>query len=298
MRDSSRICFFCNKEIKGKKTLEHIIPNALLGHLGIKEEFISGNTGNAETQYSRLKVPAHSSCNSGFGSKYESEVIDLLENLDDLYEILINEDERKIDILTPDKSDTSLLTTWLLKIYYGVFYNDFLKTDDLDWKKNCESIIQSHNFDLIRKSYQKNIGFSLPSSLYCFKSKNEGFDFRTFVEPQAILLKIKSLTFIVCVCDGFLTKQYLSDNALKHLREELYRLDTTYDDFPLHLYAFSEILTILKCIPKSPSFAYSENKIVNMSLMTLAKDPENYYKIDQEKFISTRQVMRALLNIE
>jgi hypothetical protein len=300
MNKPSQTCFFCNKKIEEKKTLEHVIPNALLGHLGIKEEVVTGST---ETQYSRVKVPAHSSCNSGFGSKYESEVIDLLKNPDNLYEMLKSEEDKSPQILTPNKNSTSLITTWLSKIYYGFFYNDFLKTDKLAWKKVCKSIINSHNFDLIRKSYQENIGFSLPSSLYCFRSKNEDFDFITQVYPQAILIKIKSLTFILCVCDGFLTRQYLWGETLNQLQEELYRQEDLYakegsfENFPFHRYVFADVVATLKCIPKAPSFAYSENQIMNMSLMTLARDPQNLYKINLEDFMAARKEIQVSLNI-
>ncbi len=37
MDDLRRKCFFCKDRIDGKKTLEHIIPNSLLGKLGIKK---------------------------------------------------------------------------------------------------------------------------------------------------------------------------------------------------------------------------------------------------------------------
>jgi hypothetical protein len=77
MEDLKRKCFFCSKEIEGKKTKEHVISNSLLGKLGIKEVTVMGER---ETQYSRIKVPAHASCNSDFGSRYEDRVIQLLDD--------------------------------------------------------------------------------------------------------------------------------------------------------------------------------------------------------------------------
>jgi hypothetical protein len=56
MDELNRCCFFCSEIIKGKKSREHIIPNSLLGRLGMKEETV---TGERETQYSRIKVPSH-----------------------------------------------------------------------------------------------------------------------------------------------------------------------------------------------------------------------------------------------
>ena len=86
-----RTCFFCSEPILEKKTLEHIIPNTLLGKLGIKKETIDVY-GTKKYEYSRIKVPAHSRCNSGFGSEYESKVIDLICAPDKLYKSLIEEE--------------------------------------------------------------------------------------------------------------------------------------------------------------------------------------------------------------
>lgn len=54
-------CFFCGEKLDGRETMEHIIPNSLLGKLQIREQFLNGVI---KQQYSRLKVPAHKHCNS------------------------------------------------------------------------------------------------------------------------------------------------------------------------------------------------------------------------------------------
>src|SRR5690554_4239866 len=112
MSDLRRVCFFCNEVIEERKTLEHIIPDSLLGRLGIKEETI---TGRKKNQYSRIKVPAHSSCNSGFGSKYERRVLNFLDNPDSLYEIIKSEETCLPMEYGPDESATAIVTTWLSK---------------------------------------------------------------------------------------------------------------------------------------------------------------------------------------
>lgn len=43
MNEFKNTCFFCSEIINEKKTLEHIIPNGLLGKLGIKEETLTSN---------------------------------------------------------------------------------------------------------------------------------------------------------------------------------------------------------------------------------------------------------------
>ncbi|TOK90400.1 hypothetical protein CGI09_29465, partial [Vibrio parahaemolyticus] len=69
------------------------------------------------------------------------------------------------------------------------------------WKDVCSSIIQSDNFKFVQSSYKQGYGFQLPSSLYVFKTKNTETDLVTIVEPSTLLLKIGSLTFVLCICD-------------------------------------------------------------------------------------------------
>lgn len=110
--DLRRVCFFCNQIIESKKTLEHIIPNSLLGKLGIKESVL---TGRNETQYSRIKVPAHSNCNSEFGSEYENRVLDLLGDFDSLYDVIIAEESS-----SPDE-------VWSRVLSFGNYYYMVIK---------------------------------------------------------------------------------------------------------------------------------------------------------------------------
>lgn len=286
MTDLRRACFFCGKEIEERKTLEHIIPDALLGKMGIKEVKV---TGNRVTQYSRIKVPAHSSCNSGFGSKYEDKVLALLDDSEALYKSICDEELSIPMMYGPGESIASIITTWLSKIYYGMFYDDFLKTDNEDWREICYYIINSPNFDLVRKSYENGHGFQLPSSLFVFKTNNDQFDLVTMVDPGTILIKIGTTTLVLCVCDGYLTKNYLNTEPLKGLRDWMSEEDRINIDFPSHKLALAEIVALRTCIPKTPKFSYSNHQIVNMSLSTLVSNPDEFYKIDTEQLKETRR---------
>lgn len=279
MEKLKRKCFFCSEIIEGKKTMEHIIPNSLLGKLGIKEVAV---TGERETLYSRIKVPSHASCNNEFGSLYEDRILELLEDTDTLYEILREEENSLPIIYQADDSTTAIITTWLSKIYYGLFYDDFLKTKDESWKKICSSILEGDNFNFVKRSYANGHGFQLPSSLYVFKTNNTQTDLVTVVNPSSILLKVNSMTLILCVCDGYLTKNYLLGDSLKGLRDNVSKEDRNNIEFPSHKLAFAEILALRTCIPKTPKFVYSENQIINMSFTTMAANPEELYKIDME----------------
>ncbi len=289
----TNICFFCSEPIAEKKTQEHIIPNSLLGKLGIKEETV---TGIGTFQYSRIKVPAHSSCNSGFGSKYEDRIIKLLDDPEQLFKDLKVEEAGISIMYGPDEASTSLMSTWLSKIYYGFFYNDYLKIDDPKSKKTAEEIIDTDNFRMIQNAYKNGFGFNLPSSLYVFQSNKEFFDFRTFIYPQMIMMKIRKLIFILAIGDGFLLKNYLNGNQLSVFRENLLIEEKRNDNFPLNLYALSEIMALRICIPKTPSFIYSNEGILNMSLSTSVKNPDEYYKVDDELISQTRN--EILLNLD
>lgn len=280
MTDLSRTCFFCAKEINEKKSLEHIIPDSLLGKMGIKEANV---TGERATQYSRIKVPAHISCNTGFGSQFENKVLPLLEDPKALYQSICDE-ELSIPIMYgPSESDTSIITTWLSKIYYGMFYDDYLKTDNKNWKDTCSHIINSSNFNLVRKSYENGYGFQLPSSLFVFETKNNQFDLITRVDPSTILLKVDTITLVLCICDGYLTKNYLNNGSLERLRGLVDEQDNINSDFPSHKLALAEIVALRSCIPKTPKFLYSNHEIVNMSLSTTASNPDDVYKIDTDE---------------
>lgn len=295
MSDLRKICFFCDEVIEDKKTLEHIIPNSLLGRLGIKEQTI---TGQKQTQYSRIKVPAHSSCNSEFGSNYESRVLDLLNDLDSLYEAIKSEEAGLPMMYGPDESATAIITTWLSKIYYGLFYYDLISTQDEDWREICSSVVMGQNFEYVRASYKHGHGFQLPSSLYVFKTNNANTDLVTLVDPSSILLKIGSLTLVLCICDGYLTKKYLNGEVLERLRDCVRQEDERDIEFPSHKLALGEIVALRSCIPKAPKFISSDNQIINMSLSTMAANPDEYYRINDQALSNARVEILREFNIE
>lgn len=295
MEDLRRTCFFCSGPIEGKKTMEHIIPNSLLGKLGIKEETVSGQR---ETQYSRVKVPAHSKCNSEFGSEYENRVLKLLEDVDALHDA-IKEDEASMPMMyMPHESPTAIITTWLSKIYYGFFYYDLLSTNDDDWRSACSSIIGGLNFNYVRSSYKNGHGFQLPSSLYVFKTKNTDTDLVTIIHPSTILLKVNSLTLILCICDGYLTKNYLNGDMLEKLREYISVEESKEIEVPVHKLAFAEILALRLCIPKTPKFVSSGTQIINMSLSTAVANPKEFYRVDNDELQRARIEILRQFNIE
>ena len=118
------------------------------------------------------------------------------------------------------------------------------------------------------------------------------------IDPSSILFKINSLTLILCICDGYLTKNYLNADVLESLRDRVAQEDKNNTDFPSHKYAFGEILALRTCIPKTPKFVSSESQIINMSLATLVANPEKYYRIDPGLLKSARENILPSFNID
>lgn len=290
-----KYCFFCSKSIDEKKSQEHIIPNSLLGKLGIKEEKV---VGVSSFQYSRVKVPAHKKCNSEFGSEYENKVIELLEDTKNLYEELKSEERGILIEYGPSISTTMLVSTWLSKVYYGLFYNDLLKVNNEEAKEVARSIIDTVNFRMMQNAYKDKVGFCLPSSLYVFKSETDYFNLITFTQPQTILMKINKLIMILCIEDGFLTKNYLNRKNLEEFRENLLLEETINNKFPIDLYSLSEITALRLCIPKSPAFIYANKEIINMSFSTSVQNPSEYYKVDSNKIAKIRNEILVSLNVK
>jgi hypothetical protein len=293
--DIKNSCFFCSEPIIGKKTQEHIISNSLLGKLGIKEETLSGK---GKFQYSRIKVPAHDLCNSTFGSQYENEILKLLDSPEDLFYDIQRQESRIFIRYGPDKSSTLLVSTWMAKIYYGLFYNDYLKVNDLEYKATAKEIIDSDNFRIIQNAYKDGVGFYLPSSLYVFKSAKEFFDLQTFICPPAIMLKIQKIVFILIIGDGYLTKNYLNGKILDEFRKYLANEENNNNNFPLHLYALAELIALKMCIPKTPAFIYSSKEIINLSLSSSVDNPKEYYKVDEVLIEKTRNEILKIFNVK
>lgn len=100
IKDNMRqTCFFCSQPIIDKKSEEHILPDSLLKKLGLKQKSISGK---GKFLQSRLKVPAHSKCNNEFGSRYEKNILSILNAPDKLY-----------DDISLNEGSTSIQYNWL-----------------------------------------------------------------------------------------------------------------------------------------------------------------------------------------
>lgn len=297
INDLRHTCFFCAKRIQSKKdrSREHIVPDFLLHKMDIKRETI---IGDSKREYAKVKVPAHKDCNSGFAGAYENMIKSYLEDPDGLFDELTTADGSILLDYGPDDSAASIISTWLSKIYYGLFYHDLITSVNPEWRDRCADVVASENFEMVRRSYQQGHGFCLPSTLYAFRSScAPSFDLKTTVVPKAILIKVHSLVLILAIEDGFLTKQYLRDAPLDALRTNIKMEEDANVDFPGYLLAWAEVLALRMCIPKSPQFIFSEDRVTNMSLATMAQNPEELYRLNMERLAEVRDEIHKDLRI-
>jgi len=292
MDDIKRKCFFCSEKIDGKVSLEHIIPNSLLGTLGLKNEKLNGDIS---LEYSRIKVPSHGSCNNEFGSTYESKVLELLSEPQKLYEELRLANNGNEMMTGPCSSSVKIISTWMQKIHYGFLYNDLIKNTSVERKEIATSILNDSNFKLLQESYRMNLGFNLPSSLYVFKAKKNHFNLCNIISPQVLMIKIENLIFILCIADGHLAQNYLTGSVLEKLENYVDKEEIKNMAFPKEDYLLGEILALLNCIPKSSKFIIGNDQIINMSFSTMVSNPDEYYKIDEEKLdVVRKEIMESL----
>ncbi len=277
-------CFFCSERITSKRdrTLEHIIPNSLLKQLSLKDKILEGPL---HTQYSRIKVPAHRVCNNNFGSRYESKALQLLENPAVLAAQIMDKADTLPFFNGPSLDNVDVFSIWLTKIYFGLFYHDYLKTKEEDWKHKCETVISQDLFRLTQQSYYFNNAFLVPSSLFVFKSATDNFDLRTQLAPNMICIKIKAYTFILCVGDGGLVKYYLDSKRLTAFKAQLDFIEENNENMEArrHIFAYIETLAIYNSLPKNPFYFYNGYQMTNFSFSG------NIPPIEAEKIVAERK---------
>ena len=109
------------------------------------------------------------------------------------------------------------------------------------------------------------------------------------INPQALMLKIRGLIFVICVADGHLVQNYLNGEILKKLEDYVDQQVNNNVNFPKESYVFGEVIALLMCIPKRPIFIIGNNQIMNMSFSTMVSNPHEYYKLDESKLDDIRK---------
>lgn len=286
------ICFLCGDKIASKAewSPEHIIADEILGHFGIKQhpfQLINGQT----ITYSRIKIPSHRKCNNEFGSRYEKGVIQMIRNPMKLFSDLRAENCRLPIDMGPSDSITSIITTWMSKIYYGLFYLDNYRANTEEAHDICKYILDSAYFKQVQQSFKHGYGFTLPGSLFALWLPEAvcGWDLTTIPDQSIIMLKINELVLILCIADGCLTRSYLHDENLKKLNRSCFEFRPRRFS---HYLALAHVMAHRGNLPKKPSFIFSEDRITNMSFSTSVANPSEFYALDYDKvFQDVRLIM-------
>ncbi|HBO2821732.1 TPA: hypothetical protein L4P67_003558, partial [Vibrio cholerae] len=91
---------------------------------------------------------------------------------------------------------------------------------------------------------------------------------------------------------------YLNGHPLKKLRSWMEEEEKLDPHFPVQKLALAEIIALRKCIPKNPRFVYSKDQIINMSLSTMAKNPDIAYQINEEHLSHVRREVLLEMGIK
>ena len=272
-------CFFCGEEILEKIHKEHIIPNAFLKELNLKNEKFTIHNGEA-VDYGRLKVSTHQRCNNEYGSRYEQQILKILNNLDSHKNELANITKKEKEIICrPSGEIADLLTSWFIKIFYGIiwFEINYKNNKDTLRKQKINSLLKDNNLNSIQKGYRNGKGFNLPSSLYYLKLNDIiPFDFGFLIEDQVFWMKIREHFFMLAIGDGKLCYSYINDDLLSQMKK--YFLECK--DNPLCFFTpLSHLIAVQRNLPKKPSYVVAQDWIMNTSLMTGSTQPR---RIDRE----------------
>lgn len=281
-------CFFCNQKIEKKTTKEHIIPDFLLNEMGIKENKIGGHNPKI---YSRIKVQAHKECNDTFGSRYESHIKELLKNKFALSSKINSSEIQRGHITSPREDPSSIIKTWLTKIYYGFYYYDSVHGPNEEYKHTCKQIITAHNFKMMQAAYKINKGFQLPSSLFSFYVKNSDFDFKTFIHPQVIMLKIQRLLLIQCIGDMNFTRAAIGSNNLNGLQKHI-ELEEEKGMYLSYLQPVIEICSIAASLNNAAPVFLAKNKIISLAG---ADRHGNTNLFDNKNYLSAKKQMNIII---
>jgi len=276
------ICFFCGEHINQNATKEHIFPQNLLKRFSLKEENFSGQNFNL-IQYSRCKVNAHRECNNECGSVYEQKILKIIESF-------INERERikefhlspddllpyneNASIYRPSEDDRAILSTWLIKLYYGIIWYEAMQPGPSFFL----SKLQEPSFKLMQKSYQHGYGFNMPSSVYCLECNSEvPFDWGMMVAWDIFWIKIGKLLFMININDG---------NLLDLETEFLCKQPWNAAHHPFgFIYPLSEFVTASRLIKERhpPKYILDDSNewLANESLLTLSKLSEKRKRFEE-----------------
>ncbi|CAK2368017.1 hypothetical protein [Vibrio sp. 10N.222.55.B11] len=270
-------CFLCGKEIMDKKSKEHILGDSFLKLIALKTENFKFNCSALDKEYSRLKVPSHQTCNNEFGSRFESEIINLVYSFDDqqhnLSRLHLNDDNYEIDKLR------GTLTKWLAKLYLGFVYWEagLPRHPNIQYQSQLKHLLEDQTLKLLQSSLSQETPLYLPSSLFYFNlpendDDNLRFDFATGLPLGLFFIKFKRHLLVVCLGDGNLVTEYFTDDQYLYSQN---LINEYKDSDPLaYLHPVSHIWAVRELLPVQPDLEFYSNCILDRSRSRYLDKPE------------------------
>lgn len=272
----TKICFLCGSEIEGKVTKEHIIGDKFLSIWNLKNEKYRYNKSSQEREYSRLKVPAHGDCNSGFGSRFETYILKIISTLDENSEVLEKLHYYKGDAVVDAVKEA--ICQWLAKIYVGLIFWEasYPKHENSLYQREIYEDLDPSLVRHLQKCFREENYYNVPTSLYYFKlygdfPKGFEFDFSTGLPYGSIYIKIGQHLFVACIADGLLVEEWFTNeqyvSTVEHLKH-------CYSDPAAHLAPVSQIWSVRENLPVQPNIEYHSDSVADKSRLDCPLKPE------------------------
>lgn len=267
-----KICFLCGCEIKEKVSMEHIFSDAFLKKMNLKKMKFRYNATNNGKEYSRLKSPTHPKCNNEFGSRFESETLEMIESLNErsgeLSKLHLNYQNSDI------KDLKGRILKWLTKIYLGLlcWESGLPKHENTEFQSNLKQLLKDPALKTLQRCLTSEQCFYVPSSVYYFKIPScfhigFEFDFATGLPLGLIYVKINEHLFIACIADDRLVEEYFT-NENYIFTQKVIDENTTVDPVA-YLYAVSHIWAVRANLPVTPNIFYNDNYLLCLSRIGL-----------------------------
>jgi hypothetical protein len=268
-----RACFFCGKDIHDQASAEHVFSDAFLAFLQLKLDKIQSSL-TRPTTYSKLKIPAHRRCNHEQGSRFERQILSLLNTLDSNVDALT-----ALNGCTQDPLHLALrqaFSMWLGKLYFGLLYWEAgLKHHNRpEYQAYLHSLLEDDLFDYLRRCFTEELAFAVPSSLFYFHLPKVvappfRFDFETGLPLGLIYVRTGRHLFITALADGHLTAEWFNQS---HVAAQQAHIEE-HEDPVAYLDAVAHIWAVREWLPVAPNLEYLDSSIVDRSRENLAERP-------------------------
>ncbi|WP_116812892.1 hypothetical protein [Steroidobacter cummioxidans] len=262
----SQACFFCGQPIIGNRSREHIFGDKFLQYLDLKQTNLASSLANPTT-YSRIKVPAHATCNNEVGSEFENQMLGLIKSMDQNLELL-----SKLHMPSAEPLNTALreaFVHWVAKLYYGLLYweaglRNHQKPEYQQW---LQGLLASEEFAYLRKCFMQRLAFRIPSSVFHFHlpepQHSLRFDFGNGLPLGLIYVRFRQHLIVASVGDACLVQQWFT---AAHVASAQAALSENSSEEPLaYLHAVAHIWAVREWLPIAPRLEYGESAIRDRS---------------------------------